>query len=131
MAEDGLFPTTLEVLGTAGESPAFPSRGPLHAVILAKTGQDVDPCCGCVGCNSVTAPGMDLTQGEIVRSARRDDPQALTCATLWACEDLLLRTIPCSAGLALNSIMLALQREAELRGLAPSAEGATSMRPPP
>jgi hypothetical protein len=126
MAEDGLFPTILEVLGTAGGFPAFPSRGALRAVILAKTGQDVDQCCSCAGCESVTAPGMALTLGEIVRAARRDDPQALTCATLWACEDLLLRTIPCSAGLALNSIMIALQREAELRGLAPSAEA-----PPP
>ena len=120
MAEEDLLPTTLEVLGAAGEFPACPSRGPLRSIILAMTGQDVRRCSSCAGCECLTAPGMDLTVGEIVRAAARDDPQALTCATLWTCEDLLLRPIPCSSGLALDSIMIALQHEAELRGLAPA-----------
>jgi hypothetical protein len=129
MTEDGLFPTT----GTRGAAVGFPTcarRGLLRSVILAETGQDVRLCVDCASCESLTAPGMDLTLGEIVRAAARSDPQAPTCATLSACEDLLLRHIPCTAGLSLPSILIALQREAELRGLAPLARGAAPMRAP-
>jgi hypothetical protein len=125
MTEDGLPPTTVG-RGIAGEFRTCPHRGPLRSVILAETGQDVRLCANCASCESLTAPGMDLTLGEIVRAAARNDPQALTCATLSACEDLLLRPIPCTAGLCLPSILIALQREAELRGLTLSPEA-----PPP
>ena len=129
MTEDGLFPTTPGGRGAAGEFPTCPRRGPLRSVILAETGQDVRLCANCANCDGLTTPGMDLTLGEIIRAAARNDPQALTCATLLACEDLLLRPIPCTAGLDLTSIVIFLQREAELRGVA-SGRGATSMRPP-
>jgi len=119
MTEHGLLPTT-GGRGTAGEFPTCRRRGDLRSVIQAETGQDVRLCANCASCESLTAPGMDLTLGEIVRAAARDDPQALTCATLSACEDLLLRPIPCTAGLDLTSIMIFLQREAELRGAAPA-----------
>ena len=67
------------------------------------------------------ASGMDLTLGEMVRAAARNNSSVLTCASLWACEDLLLRPIPCQAGLSIPAIVIALQREAELRGLAPDS----------
>jgi hypothetical protein len=125
MTEDGLFPTTPGGRGAAGEFPTCPRRGPLRSVVLTETGQDVRLCANCANCNGLTAPGMDLTLGEIVRAAARNDPLALTCATLSACEDWLLRPIPCTAGLSLPSILIALQREAELRGLAPLPEATT------
>jgi len=121
MTQVCLFPTT-SVHGAAGEFPTCPRRGPLRSVILAETGQDVRLCANCTNCDGLTVPGMDLTLGEIIRAAARNDPQALTCATLSACEDLLLRPIPCTAGLDLTSIIIALQREAELRGPAASSE---------
>ena len=125
MIEGALFPTT-GGRGIAAEFPLCPWRGTLRSIILTETGQDVCRCANCASCESLTAPGMDLTLGEIVRAAARNDPQALTCATLSACEDLLLRPIPCTAGLSLPSILITLQREAELCGLAPSSEA-----PPP
>jgi hypothetical protein len=120
MTEDGLFPETRGVPGAAGEFPACPRRGPLRSVVLTETGQDVRLCANCANCDGLTAPGMDLTLGEIIRAAARNDSRALTCTTLSACEDLLLRPIPCTAGLDLTSIIVFLQREAELRGLAAS-----------
>ncbi len=108
--------------GLPTESPASPRRGPLRAIILAATGEDVRLCGNCTSCKQLTAPGMDLSLGEILRAAARDDPQVLTCASLWACEDLMLQPIPCQAGLALTPILLTLQREAELRGLGPSSK---------
>jgi hypothetical protein len=120
MTEEALFPTTPVGGSVAGEFPACPRRGPLRSVVLAETGQDVWLCTNCANCDGLTVPGMDLTLGEIIRAAARNDPQVLACATLAACEDLLLRPIPCTAGLDLASIIIFLQREAELRGVAPA-----------
>ena len=123
MAETRWDPTTQNLLDYQVEPPTRPEGSSLRAVILAATGQDVRLCRNCDACARRFVPGMDLTLGELVRAAARNDPRALTCATLWASEDLLLRDIPCTAGLALNSILIALQREAERRGLAPASEG--------
>jgi hypothetical protein len=120
MAEDDSRSTTWEVLGTASEPPAYSGLDSLRTAILARTGQDVRRCRSCAGCECLSFPGMDLSVGEMIRAAARDDLRALTCRTLWASEDLLFRPIPCSSGLALASIILALQDEAQLRGLAPS-----------
>jgi heterodisulfide reductase subunit C len=105
--------------------PTCPRRGPLRAVILAATGQDVRLCANCASCESLMASGMDLTLGEMVRAAARNDSSVLTCASLWACEALLLRPIPCQAGLSIPAIVIALQREAELRGLAADSGAAS------
>jgi len=121
MTHEDVKPTASPPRDLALGFPTCPRRGPLRAIILAATGQDVRLCGNCSSCEQLTAPGMDLSLGEIIRAAARDDPQALTCDSLWACEDLMLQPIPCQAGLALPSILLTLQREAELRGLAPSS----------
>lgn len=105
--------------------PTCPRRGPLRAVILAATGQDVRLCASCASCESLQASGMDLSLGEMVRAAARNDTGVLTCSSLWACDDLLLRPIPCQAGLSLPAIVITLQREAELRGLAPDSGAAS------
>jgi hypothetical protein len=105
--------------GTGVEFPTCPRRGPLRAIVMAATGQDMRLCANCASCETLKAPGMDLSLGEIIRAAAHNDPRSLTCSSLWACEDLLLRPIPCQAGLTLPAILFALQREAELRGLAP------------
>ena len=116
------FPTVSGGPGTTAEFPTCPRRGTLRSVILAQTGQDVRLCANCANCDGLTALGMDLTIGEIIRGAGRNDSRVLSCATLSACEDLLLRPIPCTAGLDLISILITLQREAELRGMSPSPE---------
>ncbi len=96
-----------------------PSRGPLRHIVLVSTGQDVDRCVNCAHCDRFDLPDMDLTFGEILQAAARDDPIALTNSTLWACDDLLLFCSVCHNKIDIPSVILALQREAELRGLAP------------
>ncbi len=126
MTEHGPFPTVSGGTSTIAQFPTCPRRGSLRSVILAQTGQDVRLCANCANCEGLTAPAMDLTIGGIIRGAARNDLRVLSCATLSACDDLLLRPIPCTAGLDLTSILITLQREAELRGLSPSPEA-----PPP
>ncbi len=92
------------------------SRGPLRQVILASTGQDVLQCTKCRSCDDLMADGMDLTFGEVMRAAARDDARALKNDTLWACDELLERGPKCQSGLDIASVILALRREAELRG---------------
>lgn len=63
---------------------------------------------------------MDLTIGEVMHAAAYDDPKALASRTTWMDEDRLLRPWTCRSGLDIPTVLLALQREAELRGLAPA-----------
>lgn len=62
---------------------------------------------------------MDLSFGEILQAAARNDSLALTNTSLWSCDDLLLYCSLCHNGIDIPSVILALQGEAELRGLAP------------
>ncbi len=95
------------------------SRPPLRHLILTKTGQDVRECHACDQCSDWLADGMDLCFGEILRSAGRDDPQALTCKSLWTCEPYLAGPGSCQAGLDIASIIAVLRDEALRRGLGP------------
>jgi heterodisulfide reductase subunit C len=92
------------------------TRGPLRSIILASTGQDVRDCINCDTCDGWMLPGMDLTFGEVMQAAARDDPLALENRTLWACDDLLPK-VRCPSGIDIASVILALVREAELRGI--------------
>lgn len=94
-------------------------RSPLRHIILTSTGQDVYQCVNCAHCDRFALKDMDLSFGEILQAAARDDPIALTNSTLWACDDLLLYCSICHNKIDIPSVILALQREAELRGLAP------------
>jgi hypothetical protein len=103
-------------------SPQHNTRGPLRAIILASTGEDIGRCTHCDLCEKYLKPGMDLTIGELMQSATRDESRALSSRTLWLVDDLLGRSLRCQAGLDLASIILVLQREAIERGYDPPAE---------
>jgi heterodisulfide reductase subunit C len=60
---------------------------------------------------------MDLSFGQIIQAALRDDASAMTNRTLWACDDLLEGYTLCRSGLDLTSVVLALRSEAQARGL--------------
>lgn len=85
----------------------------LRYAILVSTGQDVQMCSNCWTCEDLRTAGMDLTFGEVLRAAARNDPRALKNRTLWACDELLELNPRCQAGLDLASIVLALRREAQ------------------
>lgn len=91
---------------------------PLHAIILAATGQDVRVCSNCGNCNGRMAPGMDLSFGEIMQAAARNDPEALTNRTLWTCDDLLGPHLLCPHDIDIAAVIITLAREAASRGFA-------------
>ena len=93
------------------------SRGPLWAIILSGTGEDVRQCGQCFACEDYREPGMDLTFGEIFRAAAHDQPKAFTNQTLWTCDKLLLNGINCQNGLDIGAIVAALRNEARQRGI--------------
>jgi heterodisulfide reductase subunit C len=94
-------------------------RGPLPFIILAETGQDVRLCANCQSCEDLRVSGMDLSFGEVIRAAGRDDPIALTNDTLWNCDEALIRQPICQSSLDIYAIIQALRYEARARGLAP------------
>lgn len=60
---------------------------------------------------------MDLTVGEILQAANRNDESVLTSQTLWNSDDLLERKLHCQAGIDIASVLLALIRLAQDRGI--------------
>ena len=98
------------------------ARGPLRAIILASTGEDISRCTQCDLCEKYLRPGMDLTFGELMHCVTHDEEKALRSRTLWLADDLLGRSLRCQSGLDLASIMLVLQREAIERGYNPPPE---------
>ena len=92
-------------------------RGPLTHIILTATSQDVRLCANCLSCEDLLVPGMDLSFGEVIRAAARDDPIALTNDTLWNCDEALILQPICQAGLDIYAIIQTLRFEATSRGL--------------
>lgn len=97
------------------------SRGPLWAIVLTASGEDVRQCGQCFACEDFRESGMDLTFGEIFRAAAHDQPNALTNRTLWNCDKLLQNGLHCQNGLNIAAIVGALREEAHLRGVQPDA----------
>ena len=103
----------------AAEDPTakLRSRGPLRSVILSATGQDVGHCNGCGLCDGLKTEEMDVSIGEVLQAANRNENLALTNRTLWNFDTLMEHGVQCQAGLDIVSILITLQREAELRGV--------------
>ena len=64
------------------------------------------------------APGMDLSFGEIMQAAARNDLTAITNRTLWTCDDLLGPHLLCPHDIDIAAVIITLAREAQSRGLA-------------
>ena len=60
---------------------------------------------------------MDLTIGEILQAANRNDESVLASQTLWNSDELLERKLHCQAGIDVVSVLLALIRLAQDRGI--------------
>lgn len=96
---------------------AKPNRGPLRAIILSETGQDVRACGSCWQCDDERHPEMDLCFGELMRAAAKDDPIALLNETLWKCDPILEGGFNCQSGIQLQAVINVLRREAKIRGV--------------
>jgi hypothetical protein len=92
-------------------------RGPIKAKVLASTGQDISACNHCDLCEKYLGEGMDLTIGEILQAANRNDESVLACQTLWNSDALLERKLHCQAGIDIASVLLALIRVAQDYGI--------------
>jgi heterodisulfide reductase subunit C len=92
------------------------NRGPLRAVILAKTGEDIRKCTHCWHCELERTEAMDLSFGDIIRAALQNDPKALENDTLWICDPVLKDRPVCPSGLNRLIVIQALREEAAQRG---------------
>ncbi|TFH37939.1 MAG: hypothetical protein E4G99_00995 [Anaerolineales bacterium] len=95
------------------------SRGPLWAILLTETGEDIRQCRQCFACEEFHEPGMDLSFGEILHAAARDLPLALSNRTLWTCDTLLQNGLHCQNEIDIARIVQALRAEAHVRGIYP------------
>ena len=91
------------------------TRGPLRAILLAATGQDVRLCANCGDCEAGDHASVDLTYAQIFQAAARNDAIALTNATLRASKHGTDRDLHCQAGLNIPELLKALMHEADLR----------------
>jgi len=94
------------------------AHAPLAAVVLASTGQNVRSCQACQQCDDLRCEGMELTFGEIMRAAARDEVSVLASPSLWCCEPLIRRPLHCQADIDVPVVIEVLRQEAWRRGLA-------------
>lgn len=92
---------------------------PLSFVVLSRSSQDVHLCQACDQCRDLHAEGMDLTFGEIMHLAARDDERAIACDSLWRCEPLLEKMGQCPSGIDVPTVIRTLRQEALRRGFHP------------
>lgn len=94
-------------------------RGPLWAIILARTGEDVRQCIHCWRCEAEQRPDMDMSYGEVLQAAARDSRRALENQTIWFGASPRPGEVQCPSGLDVAGIFQILQEEALRRGLRP------------
>jgi hypothetical protein len=68
---------------------------------------------------------MDLTIGELMQAAARNDERALRCRTLWS-PSPSASGVRCQQGINVQAVMNALRAEAVLRGYAHPPPGRIS-----
>jgi hypothetical protein len=92
-------------------------RSSLRSIVLAQTGQDVNRCCSCALCAELTNEAGDVSLAMLMQWILADDERALTCRTVWS-DDVLRQTEhTCANQLDIPTVLLALRREANRRGL--------------
>ncbi|HET7011448.1 MAG TPA: hypothetical protein VFI11_11800 [Anaerolineales bacterium] len=91
---------------------------PIASVVLAATGQNVRACQACQQCDDLRCEGMELTFGEIMRAAARNEVTVLSSPSLWCCEPLIRQRLHCQAEINVPAVIEVLRREAYRRGLA-------------
>ena len=98
-------------------------NAPLAAIVRAATAQDVRACQACQICDDLRCEGMELTFGEILRAAGRNETSVLASPSLWCCEPLIRRRPSCQADIDVPAVIAVLRSEARRRGLAAGATG--------
>ena len=93
-------------------------RGPIPAIILASAQEDIRKCGLCEPCCISTVPEMDVTLGEMLQMASRNDPAVFATETLWNCDTVIADRDRCQEGINLVRVIKALRDEARTRGLA-------------
>jgi heterodisulfide reductase subunit C len=101
----------------------------LRHIVLAQSGQDPRACMNCDACEALLTDEMDLSYGQIVRAAARNDEMALTNRTIWRPEFPPDGNRFCQAELDLAAILDVLRQEARRRGIRPPGERASGCEP--
>jgi hypothetical protein len=86
-------------------------------MVLARTGQDVNRCCGCALCEEITDADGDVSLAMLMQWILVNDERVLTCHTVWSDEVLRRTDHTCANQLDVPAVLLALRSEAIRRGL--------------
>ncbi len=97
------------------------NRGPLRFIVLNLSGQDIGDCSQCECCECQFSSRWDLHPCEVINLIRNNDERALTCKTVWACQDCQECYVNCPNELDFGAIAYALRQEAQKRGIHPPA----------
>ena len=97
------------------------NRAPLRFIVLNQSGQDVNECSQCDSCDCEFAPSWDLRPCEVLQLIRNNDERALTCKTIWTCQDCQECYVTCPSEIDFGAVAYALRQEAQKRGIISSA----------
>ncbi len=89
----------------------------LRRLVIERTGQDLRRCQSCRFCDDVVTEDADIPLSGMVQLVLLNDEEVLSCRTLWSEPTLANVLRSCSSGFDLAAIILALRKEAVLRGI--------------
>ena len=100
-------------------------RGPIPAIVQASTNEDIRKCGNCKPCCIDLDPAMDITLGEMLQMASRNNPDVFATQTLWNCDVVVEERNRCQEGIDLVRVIEALRDEAKIRGYSNLHNGRT------
>jgi len=93
------------------------SGASLRAIVLTRTGVDVNRCCSCALCEEITDSAGDVSLSLLMQWVLVNDERALTCRTVWSDEVMQQADHACANQLDIPAVLRALREEAHRRGL--------------
>src|SRR5512136_1899646 len=93
------------------------NRAPLRFIVLNQSGQDVSECSQCDSCDCDYASSWDLRPCQVLQLVRNNDERALTCKTIWTCQECQECYFNCPSEIDFGAVAYALRQEAQKRGI--------------
>jgi heterodisulfide reductase subunit C len=102
------------------------NRGPLRFIVMNLSGQDIGNCSQCESCDCQFASSWDLHPCDVIRFIRENDERALSCRTIWVCQECQECYVNCPNEIDFGAIAYALRQEAQKRGVLRPADSTES-----
>jgi len=91
----------------------------LRALILNQSGQEVEDCSRCDGCDCQFSSQWDARPCDVLQLVRADDERVFSSKTVWACEACQECYFNCPSQIDFGAVAHVIRQEAKKRRIVP------------